>query len=519
LLTWPAEFSPDEDFAVVREASMLDDMNAVFGCYLDLQRLASQPSVVPHTTGHHAVCDGLAALAQALPAGVSSRVEGVRAALTQLASHLRLLFRCHDRAEIADTTIDSMSDLIANLSLRIVGARQRLQLTPLSNIESLEIEFRSIGRSMATARTTRDQAAAISLALEIDERVDMSVDLAQRLLPPGLAAVMQRLLNFLSELPSKQDGILLVPSTAEPGAHTALPGWIPLSRRLGGFTVIRPIGSGAGGSVLLAVRSDLIKRSADQTVALKVPDYDGGAARSMSEQEFETVFREEASALLSLPRHKNLAGFVTFDASAVPKPILVMEFVPGPNLEHVIDGRRLHMKRALNILDGILAGLSLMHASGLAHLDVKPPNVVLRSGQDEPVLVDFGLAGRRLRIGCGSPHYAAREVWLEPDASNPVMSPFPADIYAVGCIAAELFTGKILVTGDTLSDVVGIHLAGTAGNDVCQRLAKNGLADIASLLASAFERDAAKRPTATAFRQGLAAMAPQLATRSWPLLA
>ena len=44
--------------------------------------------------------------------------------------------------------------------------------------------------------------------------------------------------------------------------------------------------------------------------------------RAMSEQEFERLFREEAGALLALPEHPNLAHFITFDASAQPKPLL-----------------------------------------------------------------------------------------------------------------------------------------------------------------------------------------------------
>ena len=64
--------------------------------------------------------------------------------------------------------------------------------------------------------------------------------------------------------------------------------------------------------------------------ALKVPDYDPTIARSLSEQEFLQLFREEAGALLSLPSHNNLARFVTFDLAARPKPILVMELIKGP---------------------------------------------------------------------------------------------------------------------------------------------------------------------------------------------
>ena len=124
-----------------------------------------------------------------------------------------------------------------------------------------------------------------------------------------------------------------------------------LSRLVGGFYVVRSIGRGAGGSVLLAVRAEQRLRTDRELVAVKVPDYSGDAARAMTEAEFEQMFREEAGALLALPSHKNIAKFITFDASAQPKPILVMEFVRGTNLERTLESGDLDMQRALKIVE------------------------------------------------------------------------------------------------------------------------------------------------------------------------
>jgi serine/threonine protein kinase len=289
---------------------------------------------------------------------------------------------------------------------------------------------------------------------------------------------------------------------------------------------LRPIGTGAGGSVFVASRVDERHEDHAEHFALKVPDYDGGAARNLSEEEFEQLFREEARALLSLPRHTNIANFVTFDAGARPKPILVMELVQGPTLEHLLHGGALDMAGALAVIEGIAAGLEAMHEHKVAHLDLKPANIILRADSTPaagrarppvPVLVDFGLAGRKLRPGCGSPHYGAPEVWSQKLA-DATPQPFPADAYAFCCLAYELLTGQVLVNGESMIAVVAAHLSGQAGREALARLARQpGCAQVAELLAWGLHRDAPKRPSMAKLRTGLGSLAPSLRERSWPL--
>src|SRR5262249_20522439 len=159
-------------------------------------------------------------------------------------------------------------------------------------------------------------------------------------------------------------------------------------------------------------------------------------------------------ALLALPRHPNLARFITFDASAQPKPILVMEFVRGTNLERTLEAGGLTMQRALAIIDDLLAGLEAMHAARIAHLDIKPPNLVRREGAGHAVLVDLGLAGRQIRAGCGSAYYGAAEVWTE-DPSK--LEPFPTDVYAAACVSFQVLTQSLLIRGDNLQEVIDQH--------------------------------------------------------------
>ena len=62
-----------------------------------------------------------------------------------------------------------------------------------------------------------------------------------------------------------------------------LPAWLPPSRTLGGFYIQRALGAGAGGSVFVVKRSDERNDPHASALALKVPEYDGSAARSLSE--------------------------------------------------------------------------------------------------------------------------------------------------------------------------------------------------------------------------------------------
>jgi serine/threonine protein kinase len=156
-----------------------------------------------------------------------------------------------------------------------------------------------------------------------------------------------------------------------------------------------------------------------------------------------------------------------------------------------------------------------MHDVSIAHLDVKPANLVLRDGSGAAVLVDFGLAGRHIRTGCGSVHYGAAEIWSETDAGA---EPFPADVYAAACVAFEVLTNRVLIGGDSIKAVLDQHFSKQPGGELLVRLERNrSLAPLAELLRAAIARDPRRRPTAARLRAGFNAIAPELREQSWPL--
>ncbi|HET9989383.1 MAG TPA: serine/threonine-protein kinase [Kofleriaceae bacterium] len=501
LLSWTTVF-PDEDFAIVREASMVPEIEAAFAAYARLQEATWAATDPDDTDAIRTAIERLAELADALPPEQSPRVESVRLALARLGNQLARLVAISNLAAIPAGTLDAIANELGTLSRRVFGARQRLGLAAGHTGDAVESAVRAIELALASH--------AHATGPDLDEPVATAIEHARAALPPAIAAAVERVLVWLAQRPHVESEA----TTTNP-LEVMLPSWVPLSRLLGGFYVVRPIGRGAGGSVLLAVRSEQRGRTDRELVALKVPDYSAEAARNLSEQEFERLFREEAGALLALPAHANLARFVTFDASAQPKPVLVMEFVRGPNLERTLEAGDLTLPRAFAIIDDLLAGLEAMHAVQIAHLDVKPPNVVLRESTGNAVLVDFGLAGRRIRAGCGSVHYGAAEVWTE---GGERFDPSHADVYASGCVAYEVLTGSVLFGGDSVKEVIDQHFTKQPAADRLAKMARDRkLAPLAELLRATLAREPTRRPSAARLRAGFKAIAHDLVSLPWPL--
>jgi serine/threonine protein kinase len=367
-------------------------------------------------------------------------------------------------------------------------------------------------------------ALALERALQDDERISLELaletlsdSLRVELAPPFALAVM-RVLNPVLKKPQSSPHAEPKPAVIAV-EERPLPAWLPPSRTLGGFYVQRALGAGAGGSVFVVKRSDERNDPQATALALKVPEYDGSAARSLSEEEFLRMFRQEAGAMLAVPSHPNLASFVTFDAGAKPKPILVMELVEGGTLERRIAKGDLDVQRALGLIDGMLLGLEAMHSVGVGHLDVKPSNVILREGArgSEPVLVDFGLSGRHVRPGCATGPYGAPEIWgLLPEGVIP--APMAADVYALGCVAYEVMLGRALFEASSEMAMIAAHISHDGEPPLVQQLsAKTTTRPFAEWLMRCLRQDPRQRGSVTELRQGLRQVGLALSGLSWPL--
>jgi serine/threonine protein kinase len=324
-----------------------------------------------------------------------------------------------------------------------------------------------------------------------------------------------------SRPPSMRPGAIRTPSIRPPphsiipSPERKMPDWVPESGILGGFRLVRPMASGGLGSLFLAHRLEDEGDPLAREVVLKVPHDAGALAAHVPEEELLSQFRAEASALAAIPLHPNLARILAFDVASKPKPFLVMELVEGRTMERELDEKTLTMGRALDILDGVLAGLDSMHSTGVGHLDVKPDNVILRRETGAATLVDFGLSGRTVRKKCGNPIYAAPEVWnddREPESA------FAADAYSFACLAFETLTGKMLFDSDDLFHVIRQHLAHDGmPPGIAELRARPELRKLAEILSRALRANPAHRTRIRMLRTELSRLAPQLRTLQWPL--
>jgi serine/threonine protein kinase len=220
---------------------------------------------------------------------------------------------------------------------------------------------------------------------------------------------------------------------------------------------------------------------------------------------------------MMLPGHINIARFVTFDVGARPLPILVMELVEGVSLERVISARSFDMKRCLKIMDDVLAGLEAMHSVGIGHLDLKPGNVVLRKGE-QAVLVDFGLAGRKIRLGCGTGPYGAPEVWGAELAEGATPDPTKADVYSFGCLAFEMLTGNILFEASNEVAQITMHVTHDGFPLPMRSLIDDPeVGPLAEVLVTTLRRDPRHRPSAEELRNDIRAVATMVEDAAWPV--
>src|SRR6202140_1162380 len=210
------------------------------------------------------------------------------------------------------------------------------------------------------------------------------------------------------------------------------------------YRIVGLLGKGGMGEVY---RADDLKLG--QPVALKLlPDHllSDGAALARFHREVR-VARQVS--------HKNVCR--VYDIGEVDgRHFLSMEFIKGEELSSLLRRiGRLPQDKAVQIARQICAGLAAAHDVGVLHRDLKPENVMI-DGDGNARILDFGLAGLMEEFGddeirAGTPAY------MSPEQIEGQEQTIKSDIYSLGLVLYELFTGKRAFDATTLHELIKLR--------------------------------------------------------------
>ena len=259
------------------------------------------------------------------------------------------------------------------------------------------------------------------------------------------------------------------------------PDWVgrfaPGTLFAGRFRIVAPLGRGGMGEVY---RADDLKLG--QTVALKLlPDH------LVSDPARLAQFHNEVRLARTIS-HRNVCR--TYDiGDADGRPFLTMEYVGGEDLASLLRRiGRLPQDKAVEVARQLCAGLAAAHDRGVLHRDLKPANVMI-DGEGHVRITDFGLAGVAGsvdNIRAGTPAYMAPEQLTGREVTP------RSDIYSLGLVLFELFTGKRVFEANTLNELLKLHESGSVANP--SSVVRDLEPTIERAILRCLEEEPAKRP-------------------------
>jgi len=212
-----------------------------------------------------------------------------------------------------------------------------------------------------------------------------------------------------------------------------------LPERIGAFQIRGLLGRGGMGRVYDALQEDPRRSVALKVLLAEVGDDEGSEER----------FRREADALARLS-HPGIATIYEVGRGEDGRPFIAMERVRGLPLDRFVAEHRPGRRVRLELARRICAAVGHAHDQGVVHRDLKPSNILVDE-EGRPRLVDFGLA----RIP------GDEQAWVTEQSQSatlagtvPYMSPEQirgrgetlgpaADVYSLGVVLFELFTGEL----------------------------------------------------------------------------
>jgi len=210
------------------------------------------------------------------------------------------------------------------------------------------------------------------------------------------------------------------------------------------YRIVGLLGKGGMGEVY---RADDLKLA--QPVALKfLPDHLMADSAAMARFHREVRVARQVS-------HKNVCR--VYDIGETDgRLFLSMEYIKGEELSSLMRRiGRLPQDKALQLARQICAGLAAAHDIGFLHRDLKPANIMIDADGNARIL-DFGLGGLTDEFGeeeirAGTPAY------MSPEQIEGTEQTVPSDIYSLGLVLYELFTGKRAFEAASLQELIKLR--------------------------------------------------------------
>tara|TARA_R110002073_G_scaffold303128_5_gene471282 strand:+ start:51011 stop:55282 length:4272 start_codon:yes stop_codon:yes gene_type:complete len=224
---------------------------------------------------------------------------------------------------------------------------------------------------------------------------------------------------------------------------------------LGGYHVIRKLAEGGMGVVYEAEHRKIGRKGAIKVLK----------AEFCQDPKIVERFYQEARAVNEIG-HDNIVDIFDFGQTPEGGVFFVMEYLEGMALSDRLRSSTLRWSESLAILRQTIAALKAAHAKGFVHRDLKPDNIFIemKDGTSRVKLLDFGIAklvgldgaeDKLTQTGSmiGTPHYMSPE-----QINGSAAIDHRTDIYSLGIIMFEMFSGATPFQGNTLGEIITGHL-------------------------------------------------------------
>ena len=207
--------------------------------------------------------------------------------------------------------------------------------------------------------------------------------------------------------------------------------------QVGGYNVMKLLGSGANGKVYLAVDNNTKKQ-----VAIKIPMH------FLSSEQLHRFHHE--IRLLKMLKHNHIAelfqsGILTNDNL----PFIVLEYVDGININRYCNQNRLNTKQIISLFSQVLKAVQYAHNQGIVHRDIKPENILVTQNGTVKLL-DFGIAlttdnsTQQLTQLTKTGEIVGTLAYMSPEqVSGQDSIDTRADIYSLGVVLYQLLSNAL----------------------------------------------------------------------------